>query len=131
MIGSFHRNSDVDRLYVQRKKGGRGLKSIQVAYECRIISVMQHIRQNIKQNEYIDYVNIHEQDKIMRVGRELLEQANVDDIINVNPRTLSQRYLQSVLKSKHENFERKQLHGYVQKKSLLTTILIMLHPKSG
>ena len=66
MLGSFHRNSDADRLYVPRKKGGRGLKSIQIVYECRIISIMQHIRQNVKQNQYIDYVNIQEQNKILR-----------------------------------------------------------------
>ena len=116
MLGSFHRNSDVDRLYVPRKKGGRGLKSIQIAYECRIISIMQHIRQNVKQNQYIDYVNIQEQDKILRVGRELLQQANIGDDIGVSPRTISQRYLQSILKSKQECFENKQVHGYVQRK---------------
>ena len=31
MTGNFHRNSDVDRLYLQRKRGGRDLRSIQIA----------------------------------------------------------------------------------------------------
>ena len=33
MTGNFHRNSDVNRLYLQRKGVGRVSKSIQIAYE--------------------------------------------------------------------------------------------------
>ena len=31
MTGNFHKNSDIDRLYLERKNGGRGLKSIKIA----------------------------------------------------------------------------------------------------
>ena len=116
MIGSFHRNSDVDRLYVQRKKGGRGLKSIQIAYETKIISIRQHITQNVKQNKYIECARANEEGKLVRVARELLQQAGITDDPNASPRTMSQRYLQRVLKTKFETFENKQLHGYVQRK---------------
>ena len=33
MTENFHRNSYVDRLHLQRKCGGRDLKSIEIAYE--------------------------------------------------------------------------------------------------
>ena len=34
MTENFHRNSDIDRLYLPRKMGGRRLKSIKLAYKC-------------------------------------------------------------------------------------------------
>ena len=34
MTGNFHRNSDIDRLYLKRKNGGRGLKCIKTTYEA-------------------------------------------------------------------------------------------------
>ena len=116
MTGNFHRNSDVDRLYVQRKKGGRGLKSIQIAYETRIISTRQHLRTNGKGNKYLENVTNHEQDKIMRVGEELLRSVGINDDHQLKPRAISQRYLQNILKTKQESYQNKQLHGYIQRK---------------
>ena len=40
---NFHVNSDMDILYIPRAQGGRGLKSIQIAYESRIITLNQHM----------------------------------------------------------------------------------------
>ena len=37
--GSFHRNSDVDRLYSERCKGGRGMNSLVDTYIARIVSI--------------------------------------------------------------------------------------------
>ena len=53
MTGNFHRNSDVDLLYLQRKRGGRGLKSIQIVYELRVISIRQHLRTRKNKNCYL------------------------------------------------------------------------------
>ena len=46
LSGNFHPNSDVDRLYLTRKNNGRGLKSVQVAFECRIVSDRKSTRLN-------------------------------------------------------------------------------------
>ena len=35
MTGSFHPNSDIDKLYISGKSGGRGLKSIKILFESR------------------------------------------------------------------------------------------------
>ena len=43
--GSFHRNSDVDRLYSERCKGGRGLNSLVDNYIARIVSISQPVLQ--------------------------------------------------------------------------------------
>ena len=37
MTGNFHPNGDVDRLYIPRSEGGRGLKSTVRMYESRIV----------------------------------------------------------------------------------------------
>ena len=116
MTGNFHRNSDVDRFYVQRKKGCRGLKSIQVAYETRIISTRQHLRANEKGNKYLENMTNHEQDKVMRVDEELLRSVEINDDHQLKPRAISQRYLQNILQTKQESYQNKQLHGYIQRK---------------
>ena len=46
VTGNFHPNSDVDRLYIGRNIGGRGLKSCQRLFESRIIALKQHLHRN-------------------------------------------------------------------------------------
>ena len=46
IIGNFHPNGDVDRLYIPNSEGGRGLKSIVRMYKGRIVSVVQHLELN-------------------------------------------------------------------------------------
>ena len=45
--GSFHKNSNVDRLYVPRDEGGRCINSILDIYVARLISVCEHIRERM------------------------------------------------------------------------------------
>ena len=67
-------------------------------------------------NKYIECARANEEGKLVRVAKELLQQAGIVDDANASPRAISQRYLQKVLKTKFETFENKQLHGYVQRK---------------
>ena len=46
MTGSFHRNSAIDRLYVKRKDGGRGLKSFEDSFICRIVGLAKHLERD-------------------------------------------------------------------------------------
>ena len=43
MIGNFHPNTDIDKLYVHRKSGGRGLRSIKIMFESRLVTLCQHL----------------------------------------------------------------------------------------
>ena len=47
--GSFHVNSDVDRLHSHRNSGGRGLNSINDLYISRIISISRHLKEQANQ----------------------------------------------------------------------------------
>ena len=45
MTGGSRQARDIDRLYVERKKGGRGLMSIEDMYEIRMVGLMEHLEQ--------------------------------------------------------------------------------------
>ena len=52
MKSNFNRDNDIDRLYISRSMGGRGLRSIQTANDIRIISLKQHLMNNITISDY-------------------------------------------------------------------------------
>ena len=58
--GSFHINSDMDRLYTPRNKGGRGLNSLVDIYISRLVSINHHLKDIAHVNPYIDLVLKHE-----------------------------------------------------------------------
>ena len=43
MTNGFHQASDIDHLYVDRKKGGRGLRSTEDMYGIRMVGLMEHL----------------------------------------------------------------------------------------
>ena len=116
MTGNFHRNCDIDRLYLKRKNGGRGLKCIKTTYEARIVAAKRHLLSQKNTNRYLACVINHEESKLLRVGRELLANKNIEDNENWKPSFLSRTYVREVLKIKAESFTNKPLHGYIRKK---------------
>ena len=61
MADNFLKNSDIDRFYMPRKLGGRGINEIMTAYECRIVSAKPHLTQNKENNKYLNKVNKSEE----------------------------------------------------------------------
>ena len=43
MSDSFHKASDVNRLYVDRKKDGRGLKNMEDSFEATMIGLTEYL----------------------------------------------------------------------------------------
>ena len=116
MNGSFHPNSDVDRLYISRKKGGGGLKSIQTTYENRIVSLRQHLELNKDRNPVMTYVYQHEQSNSMRAGEELLNKYNTVDNTNDTPKVCSKKFNNEDQAAKLQRYENKAMHGYIHRK---------------
>ena len=116
MTGNFHKNSDIDRFYMPRKLGGRGIKEIMAAYECRIVSAKQHLTQNKKNNKYLSKVIESEENGIIRIANELIKQSNIEVNENLSPRDVRQLYQQYVINTKSQKFTEKQMHGYLFKK---------------
>ena len=89
MAGSFQPNSDMDRIYMTKIKGGKGLRSIRTLYESRIISLWQHLLRNANRNEILGYVSGCEQAYIIRVGIELLINNDITQTPDPKPKSLS------------------------------------------
>ena len=45
MTGSLHPSSDADKLFINRKEGGRGLKLVQILFESSVVALRQHLTQ--------------------------------------------------------------------------------------
>ena len=65
MTGNFHRNSDINHLYLHRKNGGSGLKYMKTTYEARIVAVRHHLLSQRNQNKYLAYAINHEENKLI------------------------------------------------------------------
>ena len=117
MAGNFHKNSYIDRFYMPRKLGGRGIKEIMTAYECRMVSTKQHLTQNEKNDKYLNEMIESEENSISRIANELLNQSNIELNENLSPRDVGQLYQQYIINTESQKFTEKQMHGYLLKKS--------------
>ena len=68
--GNLHKHADINRLYVPRKQGGRGLTSVEDIYISRHIILAEHLNEQKSINPFLEKVVEHEQDKIIRLGEE-------------------------------------------------------------
>ena len=50
MNNSLNRRSDIDRLYVTRKEGGRGLRNLEDEYIVRIVAMDEHLQKEKGKN---------------------------------------------------------------------------------
>ena len=110
--GSFHLNSDVDRLYSHRREGGRGLNSIDDTYVSRIVSLNLHLDQMTDKNKYLAQVKTHEARNIVRQGTEFQrvysEEARDPKIASKN--------IKMKIKNDHlNNWTNKNQHGFLFK----------------
>ena len=54
MYKMHHQKADIDRLYVKRKGGGRGLVQVEVAYKAHYLNT------NYKEDQFVNIVKNHE-----------------------------------------------------------------------
>ena len=45
MACSLHRNSDFNKIHINRKEDGEGLESVQILFENRVLALRQHLTQ--------------------------------------------------------------------------------------
>ena len=55
-----HPKADIDRLYVKRKEGGRGLVQVEAAYKAEIINIAEYLNTQYKENQFVTIVKVHE-----------------------------------------------------------------------
>jgi hypothetical protein len=55
-----HPKADIDRLYVKRKEGGRGLVQIEAAYKAEIMNISEYLNTNYKKDQFVNIVKSQE-----------------------------------------------------------------------
>ena len=108
MKGSFHRASDVARLYTSRKQGGRGLRNIEDTFECRMIQLAEHLEATAGSHEYLELVRQHEETRTVRLRKEFRERCN--------EQTKSSNIKNRKRKEHKDRWTGKVTHGYLQKR---------------
>ena len=113
-MGSFHRNSDIDRLYCYRTKEGRGLNGVVDTYISRITSLSLHLLNSVDTNKYLKLVVTHEKDAMMRQSEEFQRELNQNFTFN-EPKEVSKK-MKEILKEKHyQAWMDKPQHSYLFK----------------
>ena len=113
--GSFHVNSDVDRLYTHRNKGGRGLNSLADIYIARIISIRWHLKEKCDSNPYLALVLQHEKESLIRVADQLTECFDVETKETDTAKSVS-KHMKEKLKENHlQAWIEKPQHGYLMR----------------
>jgi hypothetical protein len=59
MYKMHHPKADIDRLYVKRKEGGRGLVQVEAAYKAEIINIAEYLNTNYKEDQFVNIVKNH------------------------------------------------------------------------
>jgi hypothetical protein len=60
MYKMHHPKADRDRLYVKRKKGGRGLVQVEAAHKAEIINSAEYLNTKYKEDQFVNIVKVHE-----------------------------------------------------------------------
>jgi len=55
-----HPKTDIDRLYIKSKEGGRGLVQIEAACKAEIINIAEYLNTNYKEVKFVNIVKSHE-----------------------------------------------------------------------
>ena len=108
MSRGFHQASDIDRLYVERKKGGRALRSIEDMYETRMVGLMKHLKEVNDRHSSLKAVTLHERQTIGRLREEFIKRSEEHQ----NSRNVKQ----GTRKEHEQRWKAKVTHGYLQKK---------------
>ena len=112
--GSFHVNSDVDRLYSPRTNGGRGLNSLTDIYISRTVSISWHLKERSPHNPFLALVTKHE-DTLMRVASQLIQCFDVNTNDHENPKSVTKRLTEKIKQNHVHAWIEKPQHGYLMR----------------
>ena len=117
MIDNFrYPNSDMNRIYVSRVKGGRGLRSIRTLYESRIIPLWQLLLRNANRNEILGYVSECEQAHVIRVGNEIVINNDITETPSTKAKSLGRKYINAKKRKHKQQYINKKMHRYYYRK---------------
>ena len=118
MARNFHPDGDIDKLYLPRGQGGRGIKMIAGMFESRIIYENEHMKMNKSENNILDFVYQQEQQEILRLSQQLLDLYHIEYDITTIPRVLSKLFVKADLSAQKERHTSKVMHSYYERKTV-------------
>ena len=116
MTGNFHPNGDIDKLYLPRVQGGRGLKMVARMFESRVITIGQYLTQRSHHNEISKFIYETELPNMIRLQHNLLATYNIYHDISSIPKKLSKQYMNADLAAQKERYLSKVMHGFYERK---------------
>jgi hypothetical protein len=60
MYKMHHPEADIDRLYVKRKEGGRGLSQTEAAYKTEIINIAEYLNKRYKEDQFVNIIRSYD-----------------------------------------------------------------------
>jgi hypothetical protein len=74
-------NADINRLYVKRKEGGRGLVQGEAAYKAEIVNITEYLNTKYKEDQFVNIVKVHEStqpnmNSILKSATKIIEELN-------------------------------------------------------
>ena len=121
-----HSKADMDRIYLPRKEGGRGLIQLEMSYKTTVIGLDTYIQNNY--DWMIQLVNQHERNKklhsVTKEAQRYRRELNLDDNDNVEATTPTKaaksskgKAKQEILKGMLNHWQEKPLHGQYPKRT--------------
>jgi len=116
MYKIHHPKADIDRLYVKRKEGGRGLVPIEATYKAEIMNIAEYLDTNYKKYQFVNIVKSQESTqpnmnsifkRAAKITEELSQQNEKSDTIEDGIQHIKARLGESLKK----NWKNKFLHG--------------------
>ena len=81
MYKKHHPKADIERLYLKRKEGGRGLVQFEEAYKAEIINIAEYLNANYKEDQFVNIFQSHEStqpdmNSIIKTATKITEELN-------------------------------------------------------
>ena len=121
-----HPKADIDRIYLPRKEGGRGLIQLEMSYKTTTIGLDTYIQNNY--DWMIQLVNQHERNKklhsVTKEAQRYRRELNLEDSDNVDAtiptkaaKSSKGKAKQEILKRMLNHWQEKPLHGQYPKRT--------------
>ena len=114
MNNSLNRRSDIYRIYLPRKNGGRGLRNIKEEFLCKIVGIVDHLEKEKHKNIFIGKVLEHERDHIIKMNNMIKEELEIKNEIIEGNITLKMKHKFEQIKL--QKWEEKSVHGHLMRK---------------
>ena len=107
MYKMHHTKADIDRLYVKRKEGGRGLVQVEAAYKAETINITEYLNTNYKEGLFVNIVKNHEStqpnmNSVLKLATKIIEELNQPHVKSDGAQHTKGR-LREILKEKWKN----------------------------